>query len=160
VKNGHLSRLGRTAALFALPFAFVYGVIAAPIGWVERMLQALAIAPDWAQSFMLLWIGCFLGVWLSYGIRTAVFTLKDLTSTDSDRLLPHLRLAFAGACTMVLGLLFALGVVDIRIAGYPITAITKEPALAFLVGVFCGISELTLPSTIASRASAFVAEIK
>ena len=110
--------------------------------------------------FILLWIGCFLGVWLSYGIRTTTFSLSDLTLTDSDRLLPGMRLLFAGFLTMLLGIVFVLPLVEVKIATFSITDVASYPMLAFLVGSFCGISELLLPTAVAKRASDFIATLK
>lgn len=158
VKNAHLVALGRWAALFAAPFAIGYVVLSLMIGspeWTDRFARlGVGIVP--LRNFMLLWIGCFLGVWLSYGIRTTRLALADLTVTDADRLRPGMRLAFAGILTMVLGIACVAGLIEVRIGGYALTAIGSEPMLAFLVGAFCGISELSLPASISTRAANLV----
>jgi hypothetical protein len=127
---------------------------------VNVVFTRLDIAPAFLSSFMLLWSGCFLGVWLSYAIRTTTFTLRDLTITDGDRLVPELRLLYAGFLTMLLGMLFMLGVVNVSIGDFKLTAIVGQPMLAFIVGAFCGISELTLPSKLAKRAADFLETLK
>ena len=99
-------------------------------------------------------------MWLSYGIRTTRFALSDLMATDSDKLQPSMRLVFAGTLTMILGLLCAMGVVELKIGGYALTRIASSPMLAFLVGTFCGISELTLPTSISERAAALFGKSK
>ena len=158
VKNAHLVVLGGWAALFALPFVVAYALLSAIVGspeWTARFAQlGVGILP--LRNFLLLWVGCFLGVWISYGVRTTRFTLADLTTTDPDRLRPGMRLAFAGTLTMVLGIACAVGLVEVRVGGYPVTAIATEPMLAFLVGALCGISELSLPASISARAADFV----
>lgn len=161
VKNGHLMALGRVALLFSVPFALTYlalSLIDATL--LEPTLINLGIGRETAANFMLLWLGCFLGVWLSYGIRTSTVTLNDLTNTDSDKLLPHVRLAFAGALTMLLGLLFVMGIVEVKVGAYVVTKIADDPTLAFIIGVFCGISEVNLPVAASKRAAAFVGDLK
>lgn len=161
VKNGHLMELGRVALKFSVPFAAAYIVLTlVDLAWLQPYLAKLGIARTTAANFMLLWVGCFLGVWLSYGIRTATVTLADLTNTDSDRLLPHMRLAFAGALTMVLGMLFVLGIVEVKLGTFVVTRIAEDAMLAFIVGVFCGISEVSLPAVASKRATAFVGDLK
>lgn len=162
VKNDHLKLLGKTALALSLPFVLVYLVLGfiPPESWQTRALLSVGIERGVLASFMILWIGCFLGVWLSYGIRTSVPTLADLTVTDVDRLLPAIRLLFAGSLTMILGIMFMLGVVRISLGTYSITDFATNPTLAFLVGCLCGISELLLPATVAKRANDFVRKDK
>ena len=161
VKNGHLRVLGLEVLKFSAAFVYAYLVLRLLPEPLARFLdEHLDIDRAVASNFMLLWVGCFVGVWLSYGIRTVTFTLADLTSTDSDHLQPRFRLLFAGTLTMLLGLLFSLGIVEIQIGSYPLSGIRSRPELAFLVGAFWGISEAALPGTVAQRASAFVAGIK
>lgn len=161
VKNGHLMTLGKAAATFSIPLLVIYvGLALFRDTQFDDWLNALGIVRSTAANFIVLWLGCFLGVWLSYGIRTASLTLDDLIITDSDRLLPHMRLLFAGALTMVLGMLFVAGIVEIKIGSYGVTEIAKNPMLAFLVGVICGISEAALPQVASRRASAFIADLK
>lgn len=163
VKNGHMKRLGIIALLFSIPFFLLY-VIAQLIptdSVVVHYLAKLGVQQAVFTNFMMLWIGCFVGVWLSYGIRTPIFTLTDLTVTDSDRLLPSIRLVFAGILTMILGLMFTLGVVQITLGTYPLTDLSSNnPMLAFLIGTFCGITELVLPAAVGKQASDFINKVK
>lgn len=162
VKNAHLQTLGWHALGAAVPFAICYLILkqTGSNGTVAHLMSMLDIKRELMANFMLLWIGCFLGVWLSYGIRTASFTLSDLTITDGDRLSPTIRLVFAGTLTMILGIVFAYPILEIKIGDVPITNFKIQPMLAFLVGCFCGISELVLPTTVAKRASDFISNIK
>ena len=163
VKNKHLKDLAQHAAWLSVPFALAYIVLclsaAPPIGPLANVLWQLGANPSVLANFMLLWIGSFLGVWLSYGIRTTTFTLSDLTITDSDRLTPAIRLLFAGTLTMILGIVFVL-LIEVKIGSYSVTHIADNPMLAFLLGAFCGISELLLPTTVAKRASDFIGSLK
>lgn len=158
VKNGHLKQLGAKATILAVPFTLLYltTMLSLPTGWFIKHLTQIGIERVAFANFMMLWIGCFVGVWLSYGIRTSVFTLADLTQTDSDRLQPAIRLLFAGMLTMILGIMCSLGVIKVSLGEFSLTNISKNTMLAFLVGTLCGISELLLPSTVGKQASDFV----
>jgi hypothetical protein len=161
VKNGHLIRLGLAAAWFSVPFVLLYVLLALfSTTDSDNVLLGLGVQRATAANFMVLWVGCFLGVWLSYGIRTSTITIEDLTTTDSDRLLPHVRLLFAGALTMLAGMLFVLGIVEVKIGPFATSKISTDPALAFIVGIFCGISEAGLPGMASRRAAAFIADLK
>lgn len=162
VKNGYLKRLGIAALWAAFPFACVYLLIKGrpDSAFVKVLLQPLDADPKAFAAFMLLWIGCFLGVWLSYGIRKTTFTLTDLTATEADRLTPTIRLWFAGFLTMLLGIVFVIPVVDVQIGAWKLSNIIDYPMLAFLVGALCGISELMLPTAVEKRATDFFAKLK
>ena len=156
MKNAHLTKLGSRAIGLGSIFGALY--IGLCIASPSPVLSSLKIDPVVARSFMLLWIGCFGGVWLSYAIRTSSFTLRDLVVADDDRLLPSTRLIFAGGLTMVLGLLLALGFVDARVGGESLAAFTVQPTKALLLGLFCGVSEHLLPSMIGKRANDFLSK--
>ena len=164
VKNGHMMKLGATGIWMASAFLLVYvGLRLLPsTSGMAQMLEHLSIQKNVMANFTLLWVGCFLGVWLSYGIRTSTFTLQDLTMTDSDRLFPAIRLIYAGLLTMVVGIILVLKIVEVRLGTTNITDLASDsgPMLAFVIGVFCGISELTLPTSVAKRASDFVGGLK
>ncbi len=163
VKNGHLMTLGRAVVACGLPILAGYLLLTLlPVAWLDPWLQKLGILRATAANFCLLWLGCFIGVWLSYGIRTATITLADLTVTDADRLVPSLRLVFAGLMTMLLGMLFTMGIVEIKLGGFAVSQIAeaRNATLAFLVGALCGISEAALPEVASKRASTFIASLK
>ncbi len=162
IKNGHLKRLAQVAAtMSALPIAvYILMCLIPSKSMLDDFLGLIGIQPPVLANFMLLWVGCFIGVWLSYGIRTTNFTLADLTQTDIDYLQPVTRMLFAGALTMILGIMFMLGAVEISVGSYSITKISTDPRLAFMIGAFCGISELMLPAAVNKQASDFVNKIK
>lgn len=159
VKNRHLEALGRSAAFISTPFLLGFLLLRIQ-DWTDPFLKRLDISPYALSNFMLLWVGCFLGVWLSYGVRTTTFTLTDLTVTDSDRLQPEIRLIFAGSLTMLIGIALYIPLIEFKIGTFVGGQIARDPMLMFLVGCFCGISELVLPSTVAKRASDFMAGMK
>ena len=161
IKNAHLLKLGNYALMYSVPALLLYFVLRMlPHGFLAASLMALAVSPQFLSCFLILWVGCFTGVWLSYGIRKTTFTLADLTTADGDHLAPQIRLVFAGLLTMLIGMLFGLGLVEMKVGSVSLTSITSSPMLAFLVGAFCGISELTLPASLGNRATTFVQSIK
>lgn len=161
IKNGHLIQLGKAAGLLSVPILVAYVVLRLSADTpLATFLASVGVDRILLSNFMTLWLGCFLGVWLSYGIRTSVFSLADLTVTDSDRLLPVVRLVFAGCLTMIIGTMCALGIIQVSLGNYSLTNLSENPMLAFLVGVLCGISELALPATVAKKAGELVGKLK
>lgn len=161
MKNGHLIRLGRYALYYSiLPLCIYLFSCLAPTWLLDSTLSRLNIDPPILASFAILWTGCFLGVWLSYGIRKTKISLADLTTADDDHLAPHIRLMFAGLLTMIIGILFTLGFIALDIGNISLTDIAGSPMLAFLIGLFCGISELALPASVGARAATFIQNIK
>ena len=161
IKNGHMKNLGKFVVAYSIPCLILYLVLClTPPDALTSALAPLRIDPAILANFLILWVGCFIGVWLSYGIRTTTFSLADLTTRDQDRLMPHIRLIFAGTLSMIIGLLCAVNLIEIQIGMVSVTNISDSPMLAFIVGLFCGISELSLPSSIANRAHAVISSMK
>ena len=163
VKRTHLRILGRNAATASALYLLVYILMRLiAFYWTSgnAFLFHMGVSTLLVANFMLLLAGCSVGVWLSYGIRTTTFKLSDLTVTDSDRLTPVIRLIFAGSLTLILGIVFAIPLVEVKIGTIPVTNIATFPMLAFVVGCFCGVSELALPAAISKRASDFIQSIK
>lgn len=161
IKNGHLIKLGLYAIAYSTVCFVLYTTIYLfPAGGFVNGLKSMRVDPPLLASFAVLLLGCFVGVWLSYAMRKSAFTLIDLTRTEEDRLAPELRLVFAGLLAMIIGLLFALGFVEVRIGDVSFTDIKSSPMLALLVGLFCGISELALPASIGTRAQSFINSLK
>jgi hypothetical protein len=159
VKNKHMKDLGIKAITYSIPFLIFY-VLLSLVQPLQPKLAGLKVEFEVMANFMLIWIGCFAGVWLSYGIRTSTFSLDDLIVTDADRLYPATRLIFAGIFTMVIGIFLLYKIIDIQLGSYHLYSIANQPMLAFLVGIFCGISELALPNTVSQKVSAAMAATK
>jgi len=153
VKNGHISMLASKALAFSLPCLLGYIGLRFAGGCFVVALAKLAIEPVIASCFLLLWIGCFVGVVLSYGLRSTTMNLDDLINTDSDKLIPSIRLLYAGTLTMLLGMFMLMAEMKIVIGSISSLQIGGNPMFAFLVGVLCGISESTLPATISKKAA-------
>lgn len=161
MKNQHLVKLGRYAAYYSIPALLAYlAVKFLPEDMQFSLLWRLEIDPAYLAGFAILWVGCFIGVWLSYGIRKTRMSLTDLTLSEADYLAPHIRLLFAGLLTMILGILFAQKFITLSIGSVVMTDITHNPLSALLVGLFCGISEAALPASIGSRAAKFIQDLK
>ena len=155
VKNANLLALARWAAIFSGPCLVVYALLR--LGgtgpWIGGVFKQLHIDPQMLSCFMLLWLGCFLGVVLSYGVRTTTLTLTDVAMGEADKLLPQSRLLFAGALTMIVGILLVLQVIELKIGAAVSSAdLAAYPMLAFVIGSFCGLSELALPGAVARKA--------
>jgi hypothetical protein len=163
VKAKHLRKLGMKAMVPGLICGVLYVLLRLTSTYwprIDHFLLNMGVDSNLLSNFVLLLIGSFVGVWLSYAIRTTTFTLSDLTVTDADRLTPEIRLVFAGALTVILGILFCIPLLELRVGEVAMTNVAAYPMLAFVVGVFCGVSELTLPTAIASRANDFIQNIK
>lgn len=160
-KNAHMRTLGKYAARYSLLPLLVYALVSLfPGNALRDMLAALRVDTDWLASFCMLWVGCFNGVWLSYGIRKTRITLSDMLVGDEDRMQPQIRLLFAASLASAIGLTFALGIVDVELGPMALSDITSSPALAFLVGLLLGVSELALPASVGNRASSLAAALK
>jgi hypothetical protein len=156
IKNAHMHRLAKWALGLSIPCLLLYAILCFldPTDKLYRWLTTLSVTPITLSCFMLLWVGCFAGVVLSYGARTTTMTLNDLTNTDADRWLPQVRLLFAGSITMVFGIFLLLGIVEFKLGSTISTAeIATSRVVSFLLGVICGLSELTLPGTVAKKAA-------
>jgi hypothetical protein len=163
VKNRHMRRLGARAAALAAPCLLLYVLLRLIYSYWSggtKFLYNLGVEAQLASSFMILLAGCFLGVWLSYGVRTTTFSLDDLLITDQDRLNPLVRLLFAASLTVIIGIVISLPLVDLKLGDFPLTHLANLPMLAFFMGCLCGISELALPTAVAKRASDFISSIK
>jgi hypothetical protein len=114
--------------------------------------------PDYPliRSLALLVAGCSVGVWLSVGMRRPTVEFDELAKDDQDRLGPGIRLAFAGALTLVLAAMFHAGVLELAIGGLRTSAVFTSPLVAVLVGVFCGLSEQALSARVLGQANQFV----
>jgi hypothetical protein len=53
-----------------------------------------------------------------------------------------------------------LGFADAKIGALPLSSFSDNPTKALLLGLFCGVSELLLPSMISKRAGDLLAKIQ
>lgn len=142
IKNQYMKKLGKYAIVISVPALLGAGVI----HWQFSKLANIG-------NFLLLWVGCMAGVWLSFGVRKTFLRFEELHIPEEDRLEPIIRLIFAGLLTVIIGLLFATKAVVINIGSVDSSQITTSPVVALLVGMLCGFSEKALPSTVARQAS-------
>ena len=170
VKNRHLGDLAAAASRYIpiLLAAFVglrllaptdsanafwklLPVQSAPTGFAITLWDLLSIDAITASNFMLLWVGAFVGVCLSYAIRTHQFTLNDLTRTDADYFSPGNRLLLAGAFSTVLAYLAMVGLGDVMIGTASLKSLGSDAMVAVVAGVIFGIFEYKLTATVAAR---------
>ncbi len=144
VKNRYLKSLGKQAAIFASCPALVFAAH-----------YFFGITTPYS-NFLLMWCGCMVGVWLSFGSRKVVFKFEDLHIPEQDRLEPAIRLIFAGLLTLTLGLVFTREMVVVTIGKVMTSQIGTDRVVALLMGIFCGVSELALPSKIRKQAEAIL----
>jgi len=155
LKQRGLSTLASLAFRFSFVLLLLYFMLR--VGHASKAFaglgSTLGIDPLILANFCLLWVGCFLGVVLSYGIRKTSLQLADFLRSDADRLLPGTRLLFAGALTMLIGMLLFFGAVEIKLGSFTTADLAAFPMAAFLIGAVCGISELALPNFLSERAA-------
>lgn len=155
IKNGNLQKLSVAAVTLSVFFLLAYAFFSwspAHFKTLTRCLGELVIDPERVRCFMILWIGAFLGVVLSYGVRTMDFKLADLVKPSDDLLLPKSRLLFVGCIAMVMGYLLVLQIVEFKIGNtFSSYDMKSDPNIAFLVGVACGFSEKAFSAKIAKK---------
>ena len=118
---------------------------------LATFFMSMKINASATANYMLLWVGTFIGVCLSYAIRTHTFTLADLTRTDADYLAPTARLLLTGSFVMLLTLAAVLNLVELSIGSVKLSDVATNPLLAFLIGSILGISEQKLTGTVEKR---------
>lgn len=141
VKNKYMKYLG-LKALWMGSIPLVFALI---INWLLPQLILLG-------NFLILWVGCMAGVWLSFGVRKRFLSFEDLHIPEKDRLEPIIRLIFTGILTIIIGLLFSTEAVVLKIGGISTADFTKSYQVALLFGLLLGFSEKALPSVIAKKA--------
>ena len=144
IKNEYMKALGIKAFIYGLPVLIV-GLI------IRFYFNELLFA-----NFFFLWIGCFVGVWLSFGVRKTELKFEDLNILEKDRLDPSVRLFFTGFLTTFIGLLFSTGAVSIEFGKISTDLFSSNLQVAILIGLICGFSEKALPSKISKQAAAII----
>jgi hypothetical protein len=146
----------RTLTSFALRFSILFGVayvllrVGTAFKFFGNFPAILWMDPIALANFCALWIGCFVGVVLSYGIRKTNITLVDLIRSDADRLLPDARLIFAGTLTMLLGIMLLLGIVEIKIGNVSTSDFAASPMVAFLTARYAALVNYRCPMRFSS----------
>jgi hypothetical protein len=110
------------------------------------------------RPYLYLWIGCMVGVWLSFGARNVSVNFEELGVIEKDRLSPPVRLVFAGLLTLIIGLLISSEAVLVELGELSTANFTEDPKFALLIGALCGISELALSAKVSQRASELVSK--
>ena len=156
VKNLHLKALAVRSVWLSVPLVLIYVTFRLLIksnGWLNHHLISLFLNPEMISSFVIMTVGCLLGVTLSYAARTTILTLKDLTTPDVERLRPFSRLLVSAGWAVLFGYLVVLDVFVIQIGSFSTKTFATDPVVAFVLGVICGLSNLTLPGVVAKKAA-------
>jgi hypothetical protein len=150
IKNSYVCRLGLACGIAAGIFLLAYTLIAT--GWVEREFWKIH------KPFFLAGTGAAIGTWLSFSIREVELSFDRLGVVEADLLDPAFRVLFVVALTIAACLLFWTGVMNIEIGNLKTTpgSFGQAGSIALLVGVFCGLSERALATSISGRAATFV----
>jgi hypothetical protein len=157
VKNRYMRSLGIHALLLATGALIILGVVThVPNLWdVAQVFRPLASA---LPPFLLLWVGCMAGVWLSFGARKRTLELQELLVIEVDQVEPLLRLVFTGLLSMVVGLFVSTGLLTIEVGGFSTKNFDSRPDVPLLLGVFLGLSEQVLSGRLLTRATQVVDE--
>jgi hypothetical protein len=160
VKNRHMVRLGRAAALLGIPSLLVGLAARVASTFPEVASKHGVITGDAAGNCAFLIAGCAAGVWVSFGARKAQLVFEDLSVPEHDHLYPATRLAFTALLTAALGLLFHSGAAEVKIGTVSSSRVFVDPIAALLIGFLAGFSEQVLSKTIATHASRLIASEK
>jgi hypothetical protein len=147
IKNRYMRQLGWRALLIGGVTGL--GAVIAPL---------FPFTPESVASFLLLLAGSGLGVWVSFGSRKVRLEFDELHVLEEDRLEPTIRLLFAGALTVVVGLLVSTKAIEVSVGSFAAQSFLESRQSAVLLGIACGLSEQALPTRIAGRANDLVAQ--
>jgi hypothetical protein len=149
IKNTYVRRLGFVCAVAAL---LLFGLYASTV-------TGRITLPFWNyhKAFLLAAAGAAIGTWLSFSIRRVSLSFDDLAILEEDLLDPSMRVLFVIGLTMTACLLFWTGAMNIEIGSLRTVQLGgTSGTIAFLVGIFSGLSERALATAISGRAAAFV----
>lgn len=153
IKNTYMKKLGKIAIKFSAPVIILAVLIRIIIYY--SILDA-DVALESCFHFTILWIGCMVGTWLSFGIRKPSLKFEDLAMVEDDQLEPTVRLIFVGLLTMSLGVLFLTNALSLTFGGLSSDNFGKDIYSSLAIGILCGIAEKVLPSRLAQTAKHFV----
>ncbi|MBX3622802.1 MAG: hypothetical protein KF891_22775 [Rhizobacter sp.] len=157
LKNSRLARLAGAALNLSVIFltGYVLLMLLPGSGDVVKLLGALGVERNVLAYFMLLWVGCFVGVCLSYAIRTHDFGIAELTCDNPDFLAPHVRLLLTGTFAAVLAMVAIAGLGDVELGSLKLSDVKTDPTKAFLLGAILGLGEQKLMGTVQARLGGF-----
>lgn len=174
IKNQYMKKLGIYAFKYSLP-ALCFGLllnISLQIPIISQILTVksfdsflrgfIIIIKIYSaditilRSFAFLWVGCMTGVWLSFGSRKVVLSFDDLVSLENDRLVPQIRLCFAGFLTIIIGLLISTQCITFSLGELSTKNFLNDLIVPLLIGSLCGFSETVLSSKVTKYANDFI----
>lgn len=137
IKNKYLKELGKKI--------FMLETVLIPITIVFKCLSPLLST---FTPFFFLLIGCFPGVWLSFGVRKTNIKFEELHILEEDRLEPSIRLIFTGLLAIFIGLIYDLGIISINVGKISVELFNNDVLCPVFLGLICGFFEKSLPSII------------
>jgi hypothetical protein len=163
VKNGYMQDLGTAAIVMAGPplaVLLIFRQTALLLRWkvgLTAVVAKTASAPYlfWlVPVFLYAWVGAMLGTFLSFALRNPVLTFDQLAVPEADRMNPRMRLVYVGLLTLVIVIALSYHAMSISLGGINTNQFPQTPSLAFIIGVFCGISERAMGDKLVSTADA------
>jgi hypothetical protein len=149
----------RWAGAFSIPVATAFAVLRLRPSLNDGWLAAFGSTSIVAGNFMLLLLGCFLGVCLAYAWRRPEFAkVDDLVKPELDLLAPWMRLGLASAISVLLALMALAGLGRLELGPMKLTDMgdMSNPAFPFILGAFFGMFEKKLPGALISKAPALL----
>ncbi|MEO5346285.1 MAG: hypothetical protein H7834_07905 [Magnetococcus sp. YQC-9] len=107
-----------------------------------------------------LWIGCCIGVWLSVCMNPPVSRFESLQLMARDNLEPSIRLIFTGLLSIFLALLLNSQIIVIKLGSFDVNYFLFDFKESLIIGMFCGLGEKALSTTVSQRVSQFMEGIK
>ncbi len=100
------------------------------------------------------WVGALAGTFLSFGIRNPSLTFDQLAIPEDHRMQPLLRLIYVGMLAVVAMAAILVKAVSISVGSLSTAHILEYPSAAFVIGLFCGLSERALGDKLRNSADA------
>jgi hypothetical protein len=151
IKNRYMKILGVWGLIFIAICAAAYGFLR------QNPPDHTFFYPY--RNLLVLWAGCMVGTWLSFGARRVMLSFNDLGRLENDMLEPSMRLIFTGTFSVVLGFIFICGLINLELGGFHTEELLRSGTRALLLGMFCGLSEQALPGAVTRRAAQFFNEL-
>ena len=152
IKNGYMQALGIWAGYLGVgPLVLLVAREVARLAPSGSFLDKQYLWPL-AAVFLYGWVGAMVGTFLSFAMRNPVLSFDQLAAPEEDRMNPRMRLVYVGLLTLVFTAGLVFHAFTIAIGSVSTASLLNLPSLAFLIGVFCGISERALGERILKSA--------
>lgn len=149
-------RLAWMSAGLAVLGTFMFAAPSLPSLPVVPRAPELGVTTVVLRCLGLLLAGCGVGVWLASILRKPPTSYAELTSPERDIWGPTTKFSFSVILTLVLALMFDLGLVVVNLGLLNTTRVFISPPTALLIGILCGMGEQALSERIAPFAAKVV----